>query len=88
MNKLEQYVSKDGKYIIPVYWEMHGTITIEGCNNLEEAVEVAEEYQDDIPLPTDGDYTDDSFTLCVESEDYLLDVQDFQRGEIIFKIQK
>lgn len=89
MSKLEQYVSRDGKYIIPVYWEMHGTVTIEGCNNLEEAYEVALDYQDDIPLPVaDGVYTYDSFTLYVEDEDYLLDAQNFQRNKTYFKNPK
>ena len=89
MSKLEQYVSSDGKYIIPVYWEMYGAITIEGCDNLEEAYEVALDYEHDLPLPTDdGCYVNNSFTLNVEDEDYLLQAQNFQRGKTCFKNPK
>lgn len=82
MQKLKDYVSEDGNYTIPVTWEMYGTVTIVGCNNLEEALDVAERYKDDLPLPTDGDYIDDSFGL---ETDYIIDAQSFPRYDAYFK---
>lgn len=82
MQNLKDYVSEDGCYTIPVTWEMYGTVTIENCNNLEEALEIAEKYEDDLPLPTDGEYIDASFKL--ETEDLVL-AQDFYRHDAYFE---
>ena len=32
--KAEDYVSKDGEYIIPVAWEMYSTVKVTGVKNL------------------------------------------------------
>lgn len=82
MQKLKDYVSEDENYTIPVTWKMYGTVTIMGCDNLEEALKVAEKYQADLPLPTDGEYIDDSFQLETEN---LIDAQDYYRHDAYFK---
>ena len=45
-----------------VSWEMYGEIEIE-AETLEEAIAIAKATEDEIPLPTDGDYVDDSFEV-------------------------
>lgn len=52
---------------IPVSWEVYGTVEIE-ANSVEEALQIAIDTQDDLPLPTDGDYIDGSFKIDSEIE--------------------
>lgn len=56
---------KIGTYEIPVTWEVYATVKIE-ATSLEEAVAIFEETKDDIPLPTDTEYVDDSFHMTTE----------------------
>lgn len=90
MDKLEQFVSEDGEYIIPVTWECYGTVQITGVKNLREAVEVAKRYREDLPLPTNGEYIDASFKLNFEEEgeETLLDQQDYFKFDATFKNPK
>lgn len=48
---------------IPVEWSVYATVEIE-AESLEEAVKIFDETIDEIPLPTDCDYIDDSFKRC------------------------
>ena len=48
------------KFIIPVVWQMMGTITIE-ADSLEDAI--AEALGDGTPLPKDGSYVEGSFDV-------------------------
>lgn len=56
---------KINTYEIPVTWEVYATVKIE-ATSLEEAVAIFEETKDDIPLPTDTEYVDDSFHMTTE----------------------
>lgn len=81
----ENYISDDGRYTIPVSWEVYATVTIEGAKNLADALRIAEEYIDDLPLATEPDYIDGSFKIEVENDDELLDAQDYMRYGAYFK---
>jgi hypothetical protein len=48
------------KFIIPVVWQMMGTITIE-ADSLEDAIENT--LDDSTPLPTNGSYVEGSFDV-------------------------
>ncbi len=61
---------KINTYKLPVIWEVYDTVKIE-ATSLEEAIEIFEETKDNIPLPTDPEYVDDSFQLSDSDIDYL-----------------
>lgn len=48
------------KFKIPVEWSVYGVVEIE-ANSIEEAVNKFDETIDDIPLPDQSEYIDDSF---------------------------
>ena len=78
MGKLSKYVSPNGEYIIPVSWEVYSTVVITGVNNLEEALKVAEDYLDEIPLADNAEYVDGSYTIDdAGDEDWLIYAQDY-----------
>jgi hypothetical protein len=52
---------------IPVEWAMYGICEIE-ANNLDEAIEIFNQKQDELPLP-EGDYIDGSFKGNFDEED-------------------
>lgn len=53
-------------YKVAVTWEMYGTLDIE-ANSWQEALEIANKTQDDLPLPDDKTYVDASFRIDAES---------------------
>ncbi len=80
--KLEEFVSPDGRYIIPVTYEMYSTVEVTGVKNLKEAIELAEKNIDDIPLGQ-GEYIDDTYKISIDDDDYAIDAQDFVHvGEV------
>lgn len=74
--QLKDYISEDGSYIIPVTWEVYSTVRIYGAKNLQEALEIAERYQDDFPAE-DGDYIDGSYKIDVQTDEDILNAQDY-----------
>lgn len=85
MSTLRNYVSEDGKYIIPVSWEVYATVTITGVANLEEAYQVAQDYIDDLPLATEPDYIDGSFKIDIQNDQELLDAQNYAEYDAKFE---
>jgi hypothetical protein len=57
---------------IPVEWSVYATVEIE-AESLEEAIRIFDETIDDIPLPTDPNYIDDSFKRCSQDTGKLED---------------
>ena len=55
---------------IPVSWTMTGTVNIE-ANTLEEAIEIAEDDEDVIPIPENGSYLEGSWEVDCTDVDYL-----------------
>lgn len=59
-------------WTVPVTWEMYACIQIE-ADSLEAAMEIAEDREGKIPLPTNGEYVDGSWALsCTEPEEVWL----------------
>lgn len=55
---------------IPVNWEMSGYVKFP-CRSIAEALEQFWEQKNDLPLPKDGDYLEDSFQLSTEDADTI-----------------
>lgn len=55
---------------IPVCWSMMGTVEIE-APTLEEAIEIAKDEDDSIPLPDDGTYLEGSWEVDNVDVEYL-----------------
>lgn len=80
---LKDYISEDGTYIIPVKWEVYSTVKIYGCNNLEEAIKVAEKYQDDFPAD-DGEYIDGSYMIDIQCDEDAINAQNYHHSGFNF----
>lgn len=59
------------KWRVPVTWEMCSVITVE-AKTLGQAMEKARDRDGVIPIPTDGDYVDGSWSLSCDEEEYVL----------------
>jgi hypothetical protein len=71
---LENYVSEDGTYLIPVGWEVYSTIRVK-ANNLADALRIARDQIDDIPCDVaQSEYVDGSYKIDAEN---LIDAQDY-----------
>lgn len=55
---------------IPVTWEMYACINIE-APTLDEAMKIAEDQDEGIPLPPDGSYVDRSWRLSSTNRDEI-----------------
>ena len=67
------------KFKIPVEWSVYGVVEIE-ADSMEEAVNKFDETIDDIPLPDQSEYIDDSFrreTGCDDDIEYYKEMQKF-----------
>lgn len=49
-------------FLIPVEWTVRSTIRVE-ANSLQEAVDFAKEHINDIPITSDNEYIEDSYTV-------------------------
>ena len=80
--KLENYISPEGRYIIPVTYEMYSTVEVTGVKNLKEAIELAEKNIDDIPLGQ-GEYLDGSYKISINDDEEAIVAQDYAHiGEV------
>ena len=55
---------------LPVVWQVSDTVTVE-ADSIEEAIGVFKKIADDIPLPSDPDYVDGSFSLWTEDKETI-----------------
>jgi hypothetical protein len=78
LDELENYVSPDGHYRIPIVYAMYSTIDVTGVKNLREAVELSEKHKDEIPLGQ-GEYIDGSYEINIENDDEAIFAQDYAR---------
>ena len=76
---LKSYKSKSGRYLIPVSWSMYSTIIVE-ADNLEEAVKIAKEKADDLPLcrPDCSEYVDGSYNIDIDDDEDAINAQDYK----------
>ena len=75
-DKLENYISPEGRYIIPVTFEMYSTVKVTGVKNLKEAVELVKKNSDYIPLG-EGDYIDGSYKVSIDNDYDAIVAQDY-----------
>lgn len=69
--------NESGRYIIPVSWAVYSTITVE-ADSLGDAVDIAKEKMDDIPLCTDGvEYVDGSYSIDIETDEDAENAQSY-----------
>lgn len=61
---------------IPVTWEMCGIVSVK-AKTLSEAMDTARDPEGNIPLPSNSNYVDGSWSLSSDDEDY---VQLFQKN--------
>lgn len=75
-----------GKYRIPVSWTVYSTITVE-ADNLGEAVDIAREKINELPLCTKGTtYVEDSYSIDVDDDEDALNAQDYTtNGDVIIR---
>ncbi len=86
-DKLKNYVSNDGTYLIPVEWSVYSTINVE-ADNLEEAIEKAKAAIDDLPISTDCEYIDGSYKINADDDDELIFAQSCYRHISDVRIRK
>lgn len=55
---------------IPVTWEMYGRVEIE-AETKEEAIEIFKDVMQELPLPEESYYVDDSFELSTDNIEEL-----------------
>jgi hypothetical protein len=78
LDELENYVSPDGHYRIPIVYAMYSTIDVTKVKNLREAVELSREHEDEIPLGQ-GEYIDGSYKININNADEAIAAQDYAR---------
>ena len=82
--QLTQKVDEVNEYIIPVEWSVCSSVVVKGAKNLQNAVELARKYADDIPLPNNAEYIDGSFAINVDSDEEAEAYQDYpMRGAML-----
>lgn len=58
---------------IPVVWESYGVVEVPG-DTPEEALEYFNEHQDELGLPEDWSYVEDSFAPSIDNDEELIDM--------------
>lgn len=66
-DELSKVIQKDDikEFTIPVYYEKRGLVHVLGTS-LENAIERATKYKEDIPLPLGDEYCDGSFSIVAD----------------------
>ena len=68
MSKASEFVSDSGDYIVPVSFEVSAFVRVSGCKNLQDALDVANKYIDEMPTTNDWEYIDGSYSVCDDAE--------------------
>ena len=55
------------EFIIPIYWQVAGRLKVQ-ANSLEEALDWANEHEDEIELDSDAEYLDGTFEIEQEED--------------------
>ena len=83
MSDLKDYISKNGKYLIPVEWSVYSTIEVSDVANLQEAIDRAKELIDVIPLCHTNEYIDGSYRISVDCDEDAINAQGYHTiGEV------
>lgn len=76
-NKSKDVKSYDGKFIIPVSWQVYSAIRVE-AENLQEALIRAQEHIDSIPLSSDPEYVDGSYKINIQDVEDAINAQEYR----------
>lgn len=83
--KLEKITAEDNRFTVPVSWTAVSTVIVE-ANNLKEALEKATAKIDELPLPSEPEYRDDSYQIDVSCAEDAINAQCYiSRGDILIK---
>lgn len=63
--------------IIPVEWSVYSTIVVKNAKNIKDAREILERHIDEIPLPTETEYVEDTFHISADTEEDLENAQSY-----------
>lgn len=58
------------KWEIPVTWKVFGKVVVE-ADTLAEAMHIARDEEEILPLPDESDYVDGSWRITEEDEDFI-----------------
>lgn len=61
--------------IIPVEWSVYSTIVVENAKSIKDAREILERHIDELPLPTETEYVEDTFRISADTEEELENAQ-------------
>lgn len=75
-DKLKDVKSDEGRFIIPVVWQVYSTIQVE-ADNLQSALLRAEENLDSIPLSCDPEYVEGSYEINVVDVEDAINAQEY-----------
>ena len=76
------------KWKIPVTWEVFGNVVVE-ADTLAEAMKIARDEEEILPLPEESDYVSGSWRLTEEDEDFVRNFyNDSQQDEQEIKNEK
>ena len=78
--ELENYVSDDGVYLIPVEWGVYSTVQVSGkdIHNLKDALNAVNECIDDIPTSPEHEYIDGSYKVGVDIAEDAINAQHYR----------
>ena len=72
--KLNDVISENGEYVIPVEWTVYSTVRVTNARNLAEAIAIVHQNSDEIPLDTEPEYVDGSYRVNLDNyEEAVLD---------------
>lgn len=74
----------DKEFIIPVEWSVYSTVVVKGASSLKEARMIVENNLNDIPLPNNAEYVEESYHIQADSDEDLEIAQDYHtRGVLL-----
>lgn len=83
---LSDYIEPRDEYIIPVEWSVYSTVVVKGAKSLAHAKKIVEDNLDDIPLPTECEYIDDSYHIQADTDEDLEMAQDYRTRGVLLDI--
>lgn len=75
---LENYISDDGTYLIPMSWSVYSTIVVY-ADNLQDAVNKTKKLEWVLPTSTFGEYIDDSYHIDADTDEDYINAQSYRR---------
>ncbi len=83
IKELESIKSNNNSYTIPVEWSVYSTVNVH-ANNLAEAIAIAQDQIDSIPISNNNEYVDGSYKINIEDKDDAIVAQEYTKMSDIF----